>query len=38
MFLWFWNRVVGVKDVGVMIGKMVWNGREACLIKQFDEI
>jgi hypothetical protein len=24
-FLLFWNRTVGVKDVGVLIGKMVWE-------------
>jgi hypothetical protein len=24
-FLWFWNSSVGVKDVGVIIGKMVWE-------------
>jgi hypothetical protein len=24
-FLWFWNQTVGVKDVGTMIGKMVWE-------------
>jgi hypothetical protein len=26
-FLLFWNRSVGVKDVGVVIGKMVWDGK-----------
>jgi TPR repeat protein len=32
-FLWCWNQTVGVKDVGVMIGKMVWEGREDNLVK-----
>jgi hypothetical protein len=34
-FLLCWNQTVGVKDVGVMIGKMVWEGREDNLVKEF---
>jgi hypothetical protein len=34
-FLWFWNRAVGVRDVGVMIEKMVWEEREDNLVKSF---
>jgi hypothetical protein len=34
-FLLFWNREMGVKDVGVMIGKKVWEGRENNLVKMF---
>jgi hypothetical protein len=34
-FLLCWNREVGVKDVGVLIGKMVWEGREDNLVKMF---
>jgi hypothetical protein len=36
-FLSCWNKRVGVKDVGVMIGKMVWSAREDCLMKPFLE-
>jgi hypothetical protein len=33
-FLWFWNQTLGgVKDVGVMMAKMVWEGREENLVK-----
>jgi TPR repeat protein len=36
MFLLCWNQCVGVKDVGVMIGKMVWETREKeVLLKSF---
>jgi TPR repeat protein len=35
-FLLFWNREMGVKDVGVMMGKMVWEGREENLVKSFE--
>jgi hypothetical protein len=35
-FLLCWNQIVGVKDVGVLIGKMVWAGREDNLVKMFD--
>jgi hypothetical protein len=35
-FLLCWNRNGGVKDVGVMIGKMVWEGREDNLLKRFE--
>jgi hypothetical protein len=35
-FLLCWNRSVGVKDVGHMIGKMVWEGREDNLLKGFE--
>jgi TPR repeat protein len=34
-FLWFWNRSAGVKDVGELIGKMVWEGREDNLVMEF---
>jgi TPR repeat protein len=34
-FLLCWNRTVGVKDVGVLIGKKVWEGREDILVKPF---
>jgi hypothetical protein len=32
-FLWFWNQTAGVKDIGGIIGKMVWEQREAYLLK-----
>jgi hypothetical protein len=35
-FLLCWQESVGVKDVGVMIGKMVWEGREDNLLKLFE--
>jgi tetratricopeptide (TPR) repeat protein len=35
-FLLCWTDLVGVKDVGVMIAKMVWEGREDNLVKWFD--
>lgn len=35
IFLHFWNKTFGIKDVGKMIGKLVWNGRYECLIKDF---
>jgi hypothetical protein len=34
-FLFFWNRMVQVKDVGTMIAKMVWEEREESLVKSF---
>jgi hypothetical protein len=34
-FLLCWNRALGVKDVGVLIGKMVWEEREEHLVKKF---
>jgi hypothetical protein len=35
-FLLCWNQTTGgVKDVGVLIGKMVWEGREDSLLKGF---
>jgi TPR repeat protein len=37
-FLFCWNRTVGVKDIGRMIGKMVWEEREDNLVKQFEII
>jgi hypothetical protein len=38
LFLLCWNRTTGgVKDVGVIIGKMVWEGREENLVKVFEE-
>jgi hypothetical protein len=36
-FLLCWKEIVGVKDVGVVIAKMVWEGREDNLVKSFDE-
>jgi TPR repeat protein len=33
-FLLFWNRAVGVKDIGVVIGKKVWEERKENLIKK----
>jgi tetratricopeptide (TPR) repeat protein len=35
-FLFFWNQTVGVKDVGVMIGKRVWEQREDNLMTAFE--
>jgi TPR repeat protein len=35
-FLMFWNQSVGVKEVGQMIGQMVWEGREDNLVKEFE--
>jgi hypothetical protein len=35
-FLWCWNRTMGVKDMGLLIGKMVWEGREDNLVKEFE--
>jgi hypothetical protein len=37
-FLWCWNRTVGVKDIGRIIGKMVWEGREDNLVKRLEII
>jgi hypothetical protein len=37
-FLMFWNQTVGIKDVGAMIAKMVWEEREDNLIKPFEEL
>jgi hypothetical protein len=34
-FLLFWNQTVGIKDVGVMIGKRVWEDREDNMVKSF---
>jgi hypothetical protein len=34
-FLWCWNQTVGVKDIGCMIAKMVWDGRADNLVKKF---
>jgi hypothetical protein len=31
----FWKKNVGVKELGVMIGKMVWEQREENLVKTF---
>jgi hypothetical protein len=36
-FLLCWKESVGVKDVGVLIAKMVWDGREDNLLKSFEE-
>ena len=36
-FLLCWKQSMGVKDVGTMIGKMVWEGREDNLMKMFEE-
>jgi hypothetical protein len=35
-FLLCWNSVVGVKDVGLMVAKMVWEERGENLVKDFD--
>jgi hypothetical protein len=35
-FLLCWNRTVGGKDVGGMIGKLVWDGRADYLVKNFE--
>jgi TPR repeat protein len=35
-FLLCWIRTVGMKDVGSLIGQMVWEGREDNLVKCFD--
>jgi hypothetical protein len=35
-FLLCWKQSVGVKDVGHMIGKMVWDGREDNFVKEFE--
>jgi hypothetical protein len=35
LFLVFWNRATGVKEVGKMIGQMAWAGRTDRLIKKF---
>jgi hypothetical protein len=34
-FLLFWNQTVGVKDVGRMIGKLVWEDRREHLVTLF---
>jgi hypothetical protein len=36
-FLLCWKQSMGVKDVGTMIGKMVWEGRGNDLVKMFEE-
>jgi TPR repeat protein len=36
-FLMFWNRIVGIKGPGQMIGQMVWKEREKNLVKSFTE-
>jgi hypothetical protein len=33
-FLLFWNRTVGVKDVGTLIGKMVWEEDQSVWVKR----
>ena len=33
-FLLFWNRTVGVKDVGALIGKMVWEEDRSVWVKR----
>jgi hypothetical protein len=35
-FLLCWKHTLGVKDVGVLIGKMVWEEREDNLLKQLE--
>jgi hypothetical protein len=37
-FLLCWNRIGGMKDIGVLIGKMVWEGREENLVNTFCKI
>jgi TPR repeat protein len=34
-FLLCWNQAVGIKNVGVMIAQMVWEGKEDPLVKPF---
>jgi hypothetical protein len=37
-FLLCWNQTTGgMKDVGAMIGSMVWEGRQAKLLKKFEQ-
>jgi hypothetical protein len=37
MFLLFWNRTAeGVKVLGQMIGRMVWEAREENVVKSFE--
>jgi hypothetical protein len=36
MFLLCWNQTTGVKGPGQMIGKMVWEGRQDNLVKEFE--
>jgi hypothetical protein len=33
-FLLFWNQTVGVKDMGVLIGKMVWEEDRSVWVKR----
>jgi hypothetical protein len=35
-FLLFWNQTVGIKEVGAMIGTMVWEEREDNMVKLFE--
>jgi hypothetical protein len=35
-FLLSWNRIGGMKDVGVLIGKMAWEVREDNLVMEFE--
>jgi TPR repeat protein len=37
-FLWWWNRSGGVKDVGVMLGRMVWEKRDENLLKPLEPV
>jgi hypothetical protein len=37
-FLLFWNRTIGIKGPGQMIGKLVWEQREDNLVRAFEEI
>merc|ERR1711991_798995 len=37
LFLLFWNKTTGVKDVGQTIGEMAWEGRYKFLVKEFGE-
>jgi TPR repeat protein len=36
-FLMCWNQTTGVKDIGSIIGKMVWEQREDNLVKSFEK-
>jgi len=38
LFLHFWNQTIGVKDVGQLIGKLVWNQRYEHLTIEFKEV
>jgi hypothetical protein len=37
MFMLCWKASFGVKEVGMMVAQMVWEGREDCLVRSFEE-